>query len=372
MKRKIILAIVVLIALAVAAVPVYMKVMSSSALKQIQKAETDLGRGAFAECVAGLDAVRESYFARGHAERIDFALARACAGLGLKDRLDGILERLGKSESPEYRQFSMAQKAEAARAAGDEDGAVSMWKVIAAESVDTLNKASALLGIARATFGKGFYIESNDALSQILQKYPNTPDMEEVMDLYGKTNMKLLFAKTQTPNSEFYLVNPGDTLPGIAKQFGMTVDFLAAINGIRNGNIRPGHRLKIIKGTFSIQVDKSLCVLTLFLDGRFIRNYHVGTGKMNSTPVGEFYITNKLKEPTWYKPDGGIADFGSEDNLLGTRWMGINYPGYGIHGTWARDTIGQQSSAGCIRLLNEEVEELYMILPEGTKVTIVD
>ena len=91
MKRKIILTLVVLAIFAAAAVPVYMKVMSSKALKKIEKAEADLGQGSFAECVAGLDAVKDSYFARGQAERIDFSLARACAGLGLKDRLDAVL-----------------------------------------------------------------------------------------------------------------------------------------------------------------------------------------------------------------------------------------------------------------------------------------
>jgi len=50
----------------------------------------------------------------------------------------------------------------------------------------------------------------------------------------------------------------------------------------------------------------------------------------------------------------------------------LNVPGYGIHGTWEPDTIGRQSSAGCIRLLNDDVAELFVMLPVDTPVIIHD
>ena len=62
----------------------------------------------------------------------------------------------------------------------------------------------------------------------------------------------------------------------------------------------------------------------------------------------------------------------SPENVLGTRWMGFDIPGYGIHGTVEPKAIGQQVTAGCVRMLNEQVEELYSILPVGTEVVIVD
>jgi lipoprotein-anchoring transpeptidase ErfK/SrfK len=49
-----------------------------------------------------------------------------------------------------------------------------------------------------------------------------------------------------------------------------------------------------------------------------------------------------------------------------------NLSGYGIHGTWLPETIGTESSNGCIRMKNEEVNELYSILPYKTEVTIED
>ena len=54
--------------------------------------------------------------------------------------------------------------------------------------------------------------------------------------------------------------------------------------------------------------------------------------------------------------------------------MGLNVPWgqFGIHGTLDKYSLGWASSHGCIRMNNEEVAELYKIVPIGTKVTIVD
>ena len=52
--------------------------------------------------------------------------------------------------------------------------------------------------------------------------------------------------------------------------------------------------------------------------------------------------------------------------------MGIEEEGYGIHGSVDPDAIGSQVTAGCVRMLKQDVEELYAIVPVGTEVTIVD
>ena len=67
-----------------------------------------------------------------------------------------------------------------------------------------------------------------------------------------------------------------------------------------------------------------------------------------------------------------MIESGSPENSLGTRWLGFDKKGYGIHGTVEPETIGQQVSQGCVRMLNEDVEELYDLLPRGTRVTVQD
>jgi lipoprotein-anchoring transpeptidase ErfK/SrfK len=52
--------------------------------------------------------------------------------------------------------------------------------------------------------------------------------------------------------------------------------------------------------------------------------------------------------------------------------MGISHPGYGIHGSTDPSSIGKQATAGCVRMHNRDVEELYAIVPVGTEVVIED
>ena len=79
----------------------------------------------------------------------------------------------------------------------------------------------------------------------------------------------------------------------------------------------------------------------------------------------------------WYH-NGKVIASGDPENPLGSRWMRLtgtedsnrNYKGYGIHGTKDRSSIGQNASNGCIRMLNEEVEELYDIIKTSVPVII--
>ena len=182
---------------------------------------------------------------------------------------------------------------------------------------------------------------------------------------------KALFSKEIASDSIAYTVKPGDSLYVLARKNHTTVDFIKKINDLKSDNIYPKMKLKIHTAPFSIQIDKSKNVLVLYSNDEAVKKYSVATGKKNCTPVGEFKITDKLLNPTWFKT-GAILPPGSPENALGTRWMGFDKPAYGIHGTIEPKSIGTQASEGCIRMLNEEVEELYSLVPVGTKVTIQD
>jgi lipoprotein-anchoring transpeptidase ErfK/SrfK len=88
--------------------------------------------------------------------------------------------------------------------------------------------------------------------------------------------------------------------------------------------------------------------------------------------VGEFQLTSRVAQPPWYRADGKTIPYGDPENILGTHWLGLNAPGIGLHGTWDTNSIGRQASAGCVRLLNDDVAELHALLPLGTPVTIQD
>ena len=99
---------------------------------------------------------------------------------------------------------------------------------------------------------------------------------------------------------------------------------------------------------------------------------HVFREVVDDDVEGVFKLVDTIEHPTWVPAGGKAIPYGDPGNLLGTHWLALDRPGYGLHGTWEPESIGSQSSAGCVRLLNEEIEELYSILPKGTVVTIVE
>lgn len=110
---------------------------------------------------------------------------------------------------------------------------------------------------------------------------------------------------------------------------------------------------------YNITVDLDEKELTLREGERFLNVYPVAVGKpATPTPVGNWRIIQKTVDP------GGP---------FGARWMRLSIPwgGYGIHGTNDPESIGFAVSNGCIRMFNEDVIELYDIVPLGTEVKII-
>jgi lipoprotein-anchoring transpeptidase ErfK/SrfK len=208
------------------------------------------------------------------------------------------------------------------------------------------------------------------ALLQPLAAGTNAP--EKVLSALGDIDSQILFSPAPAPEKVDYTVAEGDSLGKLAKKFGTTIELIKKSNGLTRDLIRVGDRLRIYQGHFAVEVNKTANTLTITDNGNFFKRYRVGTGQFSKTPVGEFKLTSRIENPPWYRPDGKTVPYGDPENILGTHWLGLNAPGYGIHGTWEPDTIGQQSSAGCIRLLNDDIAQLFVILPVDTPVTIHD
>lgn len=229
-----------------------------------------------------------------------------------------------------------------------------------------------LLEEARAYAGAGEFLKAQESYKWFLAQEGVSADSKKTAESELESlNMKIFFSPTETEDSTIYTVKPGDNLYNIAKEYGTTVGLIQKVNQLKGNLIKPGMKLKIVKAQFSIEIDKSDNTLRLLAGDEPIKTYRVGTGKDNSTPVGQFTITNKLENPTWYKT-GAVVPPDSPDNILGTRWLGFSLKGYGIHGTTLPESIGKQESSGCVRMLNQDVEELYSIVPTGTKVIVVD
>jgi lipoprotein-anchoring transpeptidase ErfK/SrfK len=110
--------------------------------------------------------------------------------------------------------------------------------------------------------------------------------------------------------------------------------------------------------------------LALLEDGRVVKIYDVAVGaQVSPSPSGEFQIAQRLSNPTYYKP--GVVIGPGPGNPLGTRWMGLNVKGFGIHGTNRPSSVGKNASHGCIRLKNSDVEDLFARVRVGDHVSVL-
>ena len=217
----------------------------------------------------------------------------------------------------------------------------------------------------------GELLKAKEIYQKILAEHPDFQDIEKIQKELGDVNMAIIFSNAPTPNSVIYEVQPGDSIAKLAQKYKTTMDLIKKDNHLSGDVIRAGQKLRIWTGEFNVFVDKSQNVLLLKEGDEVVKVYQVSTGANNSTPVGEFKIVNKLVDPVWFNR-GAVVPPESPANVLGSRWLGFDIPGYGIHGTIEPQTIGQQVTAGCVRMTKQDVEEIYTLLPVGTKVTIVD
>ncbi len=199
--------------------------------------------------------------------------------------------------------------------------------------------------------------QSGNSFPYDTSKLPNSIDWE-------------VFKNGPSLEVKFYEVKSGDTLGKIAKKFRTTSALIKKLNDLSGENIHLRQKLKVWNAPFTILVLKSRNLLVLKTDKRILKVYIVATGKMDTaTPSGTYTIKLKLVDPIWYH-NGKAYQPGDPENGLGTRWMGFNLDSYGIHGTIHPDQIGQSVSSGCVRMHNEDAEELFDLIPEGTKVII--
>jgi lipoprotein-anchoring transpeptidase ErfK/SrfK len=113
--------------------------------------------------------------------------------------------------------------------------------------------------------------------------------------------------------------------------------------------------------------------------GRAIR-YGIGVGRDGFRWSGVQTITKKAEWPDWTPPPEMIQRqpylprfmAGGATNPLGARAMYLGGTVYRIHGTNAPSTIGTRVSSGCIRLINEDVIDLYSRVNVGTKVVVIN
>jgi lipoprotein-anchoring transpeptidase ErfK/SrfK len=125
-------------------------------------------------------------------------------------------------------------------------------------------------------------------------------------------------------------------------------------------------------------IDTPNTYLYLVLGNSKALRYGIGVGREGFTWAGRERISRMSEWPDWHPPKEMIERqpylprfmAGGESNPLGARALYLGNTLYRIHGTNQPSTIGSFVSSGCIRLVNEDIEDLYSRVQVGTKVVV--
>lgn len=188
----------------------------------------------------------------------------------------------------------------------------------------------------------------------------------------------------------------GDTLPDIARHFGLGINAISAANpGVDIWVPEAGERIMLPLSFILPDTPRKGIVVNLATKRLFqfkednnslaVSTYPVGVGtKERPTPMGKMHVARKAARPTWHVPASIAEDHRKKGdplpakvppgplNPLGEYALYLSKSGYLIHGTNKPASIGLNASNGCLRLYPENVEMLFHDTPVNTPVLIVN
>lgn len=195
-----------------------------------------------------------------------------------------------------------------------------------------------------------------------------------------------------TGGEEEYIVQEPESLTYLALSRGLRPWVLSRQTRLKvNTRLKPGDRLKIdTSHIVPTELSQGLVInlpellLYQFYLGVYQRRYALAVGKKSwPTPTGTYLILNKRQNPTWNVPISIQEEMWNEGkevlekvppgpkNPLGKYWLGTSADGVGIHATNRPWSIGNSVSHGCIRMLPDEIAQLFPQVEVGTLVKII-
>ncbi|QGM45739.1 L,D-transpeptidase [Methylocystis heyeri] len=179
--------------------------------------------------------------------------------------------------------------------------------------------------------------------------------------------------------------------------YGEVKDGQFTVPAVKTGQVNPAFVRKSVtyvtrEAPGTIVIDPANHYLYHVEEGGKATRYGVGVGREGFVWSGEATIKSKQEWPDWYPPkemierrpdlkrtvvelQSGVGMHGGPSNPLGARamylWQGDKDTLFRIHGTNEPSSIGHSESSGCIRMINQDVMDLYQKTPVGARVVVL-
>jgi lipoprotein-anchoring transpeptidase ErfK/SrfK len=214
-----------------------------------------------------------------------------------------------------------------------------------------------------------YTISDKDVRGPFLAKLPTKlEDMKELPALNYVSAREALAEKFHVSEELLSALNPGE-------KFDVTGDTIIVPDVASETPKVPIARLEVDKARETVKAFDKANNLVAFYPAT------VGSEEKPS-PSGSFKVTSVTDNPTYrYDPKYHFKDVHAKtaftikagpNNPVGTRWIGLNAEGYGIHGTANPANVSKADSHGCVRLTNWDVERLAPRVKKGTPVEFVE
>ncbi|WP_350558656.1 L,D-transpeptidase family protein [Psychrobacter sp. CAL346-MNA-CIBAN-0220] len=215
----------------------------------------------------------------------------------------------------------------------------------------------------------------------------NIPANKPVLVTYTLTDadIKTNFASTPSGSeakSKMKGLYYQDIKEMLGERFHMDVRYLDKLN--KNKAYQAGETVTVLntRGPLKERITRVVAnkadkTLYAYNGNRLVATYPTTVGSDSTpSPQGSYKIVNKVKMP-WYKATVGEGDQKKvhmlppgPNNPVGVVWMGLSKPSYGLHGSPKPEGISRQASAGCVRLTNWDVLEVYANIENGASVEL--
>lgn len=168
----------------------------------------------------------------------------------------------------------------------------------------------------------------------------------------------------------------------LGERFHMDVRYLDKLN--KNKTYKEGETITVLnnRGPLNQRINRVVAnkadqTLYAYNGNKLVATYPTTVGSSSTpSPQGTFKIVNKVKMP-WYRATVGEGSAKQvhmippgPNNPVGVVWMGLSKPSYGLHGSPKPEGISRQASAGCVRLTNWDVLEVYANIENGATVEL--